>query len=202
MAGLAPSVTLAGDFVNHSTDPLAFDWSTGTLTLDGAGVQTFELAGTDSGPGPGGLANNFALARLEVAPNTQVLFEDTFVNDPNAQGSGGEALYVDALVLHSGAQVEVADRTVYCLELVTEPGVVITTTGRGRLVEAVPGDVDGDLDVDFDDFSAFAACMGGPDVTTPPARRAPGDFARADLDRDLDVDLRDFAAFQTLFAQE
>ena len=119
-------------------------------------------------------------------------------NDPNAQGSCGEALYVDTLVLHGGAVVEVADCTVYCLHLVADPIAVVTTIGCGQLVEAVPGDVDGDLDVDFDDFSAFAACMAGPDVTTPPARRAPGDFARADLDRDLDVDLADFAAFQAL----
>jgi hypothetical protein len=196
--GLTPRVTLAGNFVNHSTDPLTFDWSTGALTLDGTAQQAFEVAGTDLGPGPAGLIDNFALARLEVDPNANVWFADTFDNDPNAQGSCGEALYVDTLVLHSGAHVEVADCTVYCLHLVAEPGVVVTTIGCGRLVEAVPGDIDGDLDVDFDDFSAFAACMAGPDVTTPPARRAPGDFARADLDGDGDVDLADFAAFQAL----
>jgi hypothetical protein len=59
---------------------------------------------------------------------------------------------------------------------------------------AIPdgGDLDCDGDVDLDDYAIFAACLAGPDVTTPPLGCDPDDFANADLDDDTDVDLQDF----------
>ncbi len=66
-------------------------------------------------------------------------------------------------------------------------------------VLVVSGDFDGDGDADVDDFAVFAACLAGPEVTTPPPGCDPSDFAQADLDGDLDVDLADFAAFSVIF---
>ena len=65
-----------------------------------------------------------------------------------------------------------------------------------------PGDWDegGDGYVDIDDFSIFADCMAGPDMTMPPPGCDPPDFAHADLNADGDVDLGDFSAFQTALA--
>jgi hypothetical protein len=63
----------------------------------------------------------------------------------------------------------------------------------------IPGDLDDDGDVDLNDFAAFAACLGGPDVAAPPPSCDPMDFAGADLDGDNDVDLTDFAAFAVHF---
>ena len=57
----------------------------------------------------------------------------------------------------------------------------------------IPGDVDGDGDVDLDDLAAFGACLTGP------GGGVPVDCDEADLDQDLDVDLADFAAFQEAF---
>ena len=54
----------------------------------------------------------------------------------------------------------------------------------------VPGDLDGDRDVDLGDFGIFAGCMMGPGVPHP------GGCEAADLDGEGDVDLEDFAAFQ------
>ena len=59
--------------------------------------------------------------------------------------------------------------------------------------EALPGDLDGDGDVDNDDFSIFAGCMNGPDILYPL------DCYTVDLNVDGDVDVADFAEFQLGF---
>lgn len=60
----------------------------------------------------------------------------------------------------------------------------------------VNADLDGDGDVDRDDFLIMVNCLAGPEVRTPPPGCDPADFAAADLDGDCDVDLRDFQKFQ------
>lgn len=57
----------------------------------------------------------------------------------------------------------------------------------------LPGDCDGDGDVDADDFEAFAGCMAGPGV--PPATGCDC----SDLTGDGDADLADFAALQQAY---
>jgi hypothetical protein len=57
----------------------------------------------------------------------------------------------------------------------------------------IPGDCDGDGDIDLDDFVCFEGCLGGPGGGLG-AECGPFDF-----DGDGDVDLRDYAAFQRAF---
>jgi len=57
----------------------------------------------------------------------------------------------------------------------------------------LPGNCDGDQDVDLDDFASFAACMQGPG--TPVGAECQCE----DLDEDDDVDLTDFARMQEAF---
>jgi len=59
---------------------------------------------------------------------------------------------------------------------------------------ALPGDYDGDGDVDLADFAHFPDCMTGPDAGPPD----PGCEAFC-LDPDADVDLDDFGVFQVNF---
>ena len=59
----------------------------------------------------------------------------------------------------------------------------------------IHGDLDGDADVDLDDEAIFAACLNGPNVSTPPLRCTQEQFDLADLEVDRDVDLHDFKFF-------
>ncbi len=67
----------------------------------------------------------------------------------------------------------------------------------------LPGDFDGDQDVDLADYVVFADCLAGPGV--PPAPTQPGVtpaacLAHFDFDHDSDVDVRDFGPFQYYLA--
>ena len=68
------------------------------------------------------------------------------------------------------------------------------------IIPPPPGDLDGDQEVDLDDFGLFAECLAGPDVTTPPPGCDPMTFDLANLDDDNDTDLADFAVFQPLLS--
>ena len=87
-----------------------------------------------------------------------------------------------------------------CPGLAPAPAWLISLAFVG--VPNVPGDIDWDGDVDFDDFTAFGPCLAGPGVTTPPPGCDSDHFARGDLDSDADLDLRDSADFQISFGTE
>lgn len=61
------------------------------------------------------------------------------------------------------------------------------------------GAIDLDCDMDIDDLVAFAGCMGGPQVTSPPPGCGAEQFARADVDGDGDADIADFMRFSPNF---
>ena len=61
-------------------------------------------------------------------------------------------------------------------------------------LQTLPGDWDGDGDVDAADYAAFAACMTGPTG----GAMGPG-CAMFDFDGDIDVDLADFSVFAAAF---
>jgi len=71
--------------------------------------------------------------------------------------------------------------------------------GNVHLYEGVrmPGDFDGDGNVDLDDHAGFVGCLSGPDVV------APTELCREafDFDFDSDVDLEDFGEFEMEFAE-
>jgi hypothetical protein len=74
---------------------------------------------------------------------------------------------------------------------------------------ALPGDFDGDRDVDLDDLDAFERCVTGPAVAYEPGALGPNcdlvadadGIISADLDRDGDVDQSDFGTVQLHIGQ-
>jgi len=99
-------------------------------------------------------------------------------------------------VLHSINQTdtdadEVGDPCDSCPEVTAPAGV----DAFGRPL----GAIDLDCDVDIDDLVAFAGCMGGPTVTSPPPGCDADQFARADVDDDGDADVADLIRFSPNF---
>ena len=66
----------------------------------------------------------------------------------------------------------------------------VTTKPALIIYDHVPGDSDGDRDVDIVDYAALADCRTGPNL------RASTSCAVFDLDADFDVDFRDFQRFE------
>ncbi len=67
-------------------------------------------------------------------------------------------------------------------------------TAQITLTPPLPGDYDGDGDVDLDDYANFPGCLTGPGGGILP------DCDPFDSDADVDVDLQDFVSFQEGFA--
>jgi hypothetical protein len=80
-----------------------------------------------------------------------------------------------------------------------EPARIVSLVGE-VVGSTVPGDLDGDGDVDLDDYARFAGCLNGPEVSAPPPGCNPADFETADLNGDGDVDLEDCAFLVVVFA--
>lgn len=181
---------LAGDFDNHSLHPETFDWSDGSLTLDGGGPnQTFEVAGEDRGPW---FFANFRIGTLEVGLGSTVFFVDSIDNDLSGQDACTEALYVGELIPRAGSNVTIDNCRVYYDTLADEGGTV-TLAGCGELLRNCAEGLDEDCDVDLDDHDVFMTCFAGPGIS------ATGGCEFADYDQDGDVDLKDFAAVQVAF---
>ena len=135
-------VQVAGGFDNQLNRPSFFHWTKGGLTLAGPGPHSFEVAGFDLGPTPGGFSvkqptaiedlphSNFSMGTVRV--EGQVRFANTV---PNTAGAGAcqEALYVDTLVLSPGSLVTLDNCKVYYNRLQDEGGV-IEKVGCGDLV--------------------------------------------------------------------
>jgi hypothetical protein len=65
---------------------------------------------------------------------------------------------------------------------------------------ASPADIDGNGQIDLNDFKILSLCIAGPDVLTPPPGCPIATFETSDLTTDGDVDLGDFSAFANEFA--
>jgi hypothetical protein len=112
------SISIAGNFVNHSTAPELIDCGMGSIVMEpilgfGPSPVTFEVAGWNLGPTESGLDGNFSLGTLEVAGGVVLQMVDEFDNRTADTGSCDEALYVDTLIVGNGATLETNGCAVY-----------------------------------------------------------------------------------------
>jgi hypothetical protein len=190
---------ISGNFENWSLDPEFFDWLKGAMTLDGDGLQEFEVSGINLGAtlqgfsvgtesGCGGVNSNFAIGRLELAGSGVVHFSNAFDNsmNPERPDDQTEALYVRNLILRPGSRFTCGNQT-YVYYVGLEGSIAEACLGGCERIQAIP-------------------CAGGPDVCLPPVKDCPlsecvlgpgipvEPACRVyDRDADTDVDLFDFA---------
>jgi hypothetical protein len=102
LAGLA-NLRLVFDGVVDSTPP-------------GLAPSLLEVAGSDLGPESAGFVENFALGTLEIGGSDSVAFlrlVDIQRNHPPDLLASAEALYVDEVILHPGAMLDLGGLNVY-----------------------------------------------------------------------------------------
>jgi len=100
------TVNIAGSLFGNTTDVDLYE-PQGTVNLDGSGTssvpQFLEVMSQDLGNVVAGFNNNFAYGTLAVGSNDYVRLVD---NAHNSTGTGPEALYVNSLIVPSGATLD------------------------------------------------------------------------------------------------
>jgi len=143
---------------------------------------------SDFGAGPATLATSEAVAPFQP-PTTCTVDVSTTVNAFLATGEPGVGFrfQIDTESQSEGSEAFIDARD-------ADPG----TKPKLTITDRVPGDVDGDRDVDLADFAEIADCLSGPG-TNVYAPCTPADF---DVDRDVDLlDVQTFFTSQPQYGE-
>ncbi|HRX86596.1 MAG TPA: autotransporter-associated beta strand repeat-containing protein, partial [Phycisphaerae bacterium] len=179
------SIAASNDVLNDGT--VAPGTSVGTLTVHrytaATGALNIEIGGLTPGVEHDQLVVN-GEATLAGTLNLQLV--DDF------QPQAGDSFVIITCGMRNGTFDQVTG-------LSAGPGLAFQVQYNANDVTvtvgpAVKGDMDGDGDIDLDDYFDFAACMTGPLGTVGAG------CENADFDADGDVDLLDAAGFQAAFA--
>ncbi len=176
------AMTLVGSFVNQGVFPQFFDFA-GRLLMSRTGSQNFENGGEDRGRCATGFVDNFAIGTLELIAGTHVNIVDVFDNQQDGETTCDEALYVDQLIVGSGATLSTLGCPVYYRAL-TNGGSI---PGLGTDVrEIVKADLNGDCVVNAADLAQLLGAWGPCDPPCPPT-------CPEDLNGDCTVNATDLA---------
>lgn len=185
-----------------------FRLTTITLELPVAATLRFELRGVARFPADPAVVNVYAyqadlgesltdfdqgpaelITAHEIAPfqtETQFIIDvSSPVNDALATGWDGVGFRFQ-IDPHTPNDASQAFMNIVESDPDTKPLLTVT--------DQLPGDIDGDRDIDENDYTLFPACFGGPDPPVAASCRV------YDFDADRDVDLFDFARFTRLQA--
>ncbi len=158
------------------------------LRVEPTALAAAVVVGTDAAP------QTFRVSNSGVGTLTYVIAVDaTWLSVAPLSGlASGETNEVVVTYATAGLPVGThsATITVTSPEALNPPQTVTVLL----TISTRPADLDGDGDVDLDDFIRFLACFSGP------SRRLPdGCTVDADFDEDTDVDLDDFRLFQLCY---
>jgi len=193
------TVKVGGNFDVAIEDHQRYDMATAKLSISPSSseVKTFELMSTDIGADPSGLdrslPGHFPIGTLHIGPGASVQLVDVHDNDTLGQASC-EALYVRELSIESGAVLNTGSCKVYYVHLTGLPAV--DDPANLRQIVILPGDADGDGQVNLQDHRSFVDCLTGPGGGLLP------NCAVFDFDIDMDVDLEDFEAFNVAISEQ
>lgn len=122
------TVSLAADLSGTTANADLFA-PQGTVTFSGASRQ-LEVMSRDLGATAAGFSHNFAWARLDLTAGSTVTLVDA---SDNAPGAGAESLYVDTLVVPSGAVLNLSGKHVY----VRASQIAGTVNAQGGSIQAL-----------------------------------------------------------------
>ncbi len=155
-------------------------------SLAGAELE-FEVMSRDIGPIAAGLdqtqPGHYPIGTLHIAGATINLI-DSHEND-NLGWEQCEAVYVDSLQIDAGATLNTIGCRIYYNTLVND-GLVDQPENLILIGSGIPGDLDGDGDVDLSDLAEFLGSYGS-------CTGEPGYNPAADLDGNGCIDLSDLA---------
>lgn len=132
-ASSANLVINGGSFINKSVNSNAFNLVNTSVTLqNGAGVLTFDVAGSDFGPVNTGFNNNYALSALTIT-NYSVLLQTAGFSI-----TGSNAIYLANLDLMLGATLDLGGLNIYYTGTTNINGTLVLNGGQIIQIAAPP----------------------------------------------------------------
>lgn len=126
---------LTGDLFGNATNPAAYSARGPLVFADNAGqpavVHRLEVMGADLGAVPEGFMTNFNYGLLKISAGIRVRLVDLSDNSP---GAAPEALYVDSLLVETGADLDLGGLNLYVKDKQVAAGATVT----GNITLAAP----------------------------------------------------------------
>ncbi len=198
-------IRVGGDFDAAMNNSTRVEPDKAELRMVGLGdvAQSLQTMSTDIRNCPLGLdrslPGHYPMGTLRIGPTPTIVdLIDAHDNDQSGQAQS-EAIYVQSLVIDSGATLNTNLRRVYYESLtlagnLDDPNNLIA-------IKPVPGDFSGDCNTDLTDYVSFFDCAAGPGLLPDPLAPITSQqcLDAFDFDHDNDVDLRDFGGLADVF---
>lgn len=154
--------TCGGAFDCAINDRARYDLRSAELRMNGADApQALEAMSADIGAVLAGLDRSqpgrFPIGTLRIGPGAAAVTVVDARDNDNAGQAAGEAVYVETLIIESGASLTAPTHRVYYKTLVNNGGTITTPAGVILIPPFCAGNANGDGVVDFDDITEALA---------------------------------------------